>query len=163
MFPFPSPSLSCWWVREKKKKKRALGTRLSLDAWLLSQPEASWETVPAMEESFSSTSFGLIRVRKAKKSIVSPRLKFCNENTISKRRKLEERGNGFFFHFLKKLGRSGDGKRNILWGWPKQKQGSGWNGCFEFWIEFGTASELGASCIEVALCCNVLCLLILWN
>ena len=25
----------------------------------------------------------------------------------------------FFLYFSKKMGRSGDGKRNILWGWPK--------------------------------------------
>ena len=25
----------------------------------------------------------------------------------------------FFYTFPKKMGRSGDGKRNILWGWPK--------------------------------------------
>ena len=54
MFRFPLPFLS-------------LGTRLSLDVWLLSQPG-----------NFSL----IIRMRKAKKSIVSPRLKFCNE-TIS--------------------------------------------------------------------------------
>ena len=24
----------------------------------------------------------------------------------------------FFFYFSKTMGRSGDGKRNILWGWP---------------------------------------------
>ena len=27
----------------------------------------------------------------------------------------------FFFNFSKKMGRSGDGKRNILWGWPHSK------------------------------------------
>ena len=26
----------------------------------------------------------------------------------------------FFFYFSIKMGRSGDGKRNILWGWPEQ-------------------------------------------
>ena len=26
----------------------------------------------------------------------------------------------FFFYFSKRMGRSGDGKRNILWGWPKK-------------------------------------------
>ena len=109
----------------KKEKEKGPGNEVELGCLVTKSARSLVETVPAMEESFSSTSFGLIRVRKAKKSIVSPRLKFCNENTISKRRKLEERGNVFFFHFLKKLGRSGDGKRNILWGWPKQKQGSG--------------------------------------
>ena len=28
----------------------------------------------------------------------------------------------FFFYFSKKMGRSGDGKRNILLGWPKWNQ-----------------------------------------
>ena len=27
----------------------------------------------------------------------------------------------FFFYSSKKIGRSGDGKRNILWGWPYGK------------------------------------------
>ena len=26
----------------------------------------------------------------------------------------------FFFYFSKKMGRSGDGERNILWGWPNK-------------------------------------------
>ena len=28
----------------------------------------------------------------------------------------------FFFYFSKKMGRSGDGKRNSLWGWPYKKE-----------------------------------------
>ena len=28
----------------------------------------------------------------------------------------------FFFYFSKKMGRSGDGKRKILWGWPYKKE-----------------------------------------
>ena len=27
----------------------------------------------------------------------------------------------FFFYFSKQMGRSGDGKRNILWGWPNDQ------------------------------------------
>ena len=69
-------------------------------------------------------------MRKAKKSIVSPRLKFCNE-TISFQNieslkkevtyKLNLQLDHFFFHFLKKLGQVGNGKPNILLGWPKWK------------------------------------------
>ena len=69
---------------------------MSLDAWLLSQPEVSW-AVPAMEKSFFSTSCGLVssRISKKRKEInsVSTFEVLQRDDIISKRRKFEERGN----------------------------------------------------------------------
>lgn len=108
---------------------------MSLDAWLLSQSEVSCETVLALEESFSSTSCGLISSREKRKEINSvPTSEVLQrDDVISKRRKLEEIGNlyslifqsvfFFFFHFLKKLGRSGArwGKKYFM-GMAKEKR-----------------------------------------
>ena len=91
---------------------------MSLDAWLLSQSKVSCETVLALEESFSSTSCGLISSREKRKEINSvPTSEVLQrDDVISKRRKLEEIGNlyslifqsvFFFFPLSKKVGSVG--------------------------------------------------------
>ena len=82
-----------------------------MDAWLLSQPEVSWETVPALAESFSSTCCGLISLREKRKEINSVPTSevWQRDDIISKRRKFEERGNlscSFFSLSQKVVGRA---------------------------------------------------------